>query len=371
MPSRFVVRAGLTALGIAFAGCEAPSIDAEDSADFAPTDSPLLTTPTIEGATVVEGDMIFSNDKIQGVVASRTSSVKRWPNGVVPYDIEPGLPRPERVTEAAKQWLDKAGIRWVPRTNEADYVHFKNGKGCASYTGRQGGKQDIYIEWTETGARGHGCTTNNVAHEMGHTLGLAHEQSRSDRDDYITILSENIDDRYKVYFSKTNFQSIGEYDLHSVMHYSSYAFSKNKKPTILAKDGTRIPDHGAVSDKDGAGVREYYARELRGDNSDLGGKNTVSLTWPRKSNTAKYSLDVQGAWGDDLWTAPCIDAGILQRNLSTMFTFSCPSSGDRPRVNIDLMRAFRLCWAENDDWAHAGCEIVPYRGETSLFLGPM
>lgn len=60
---------------------------------------------------------------------------------------------------------------------------------------------------------------------LGHALGFWHEQSRYDRDNYIRILSENIQDGMEGQFSKESqrdFQTFGyPYDLGSVMHYGS------------------------------------------------------------------------------------------------------------------------------------------------------
>ena len=63
---------------------------------------------------------------------------------------------------------------------------YSNNIGCHSHVGKITGKQNInYPQW---------CLDNygSVLHEMLHALGFFHEQSRSDRDDYVTIMWENI-----------------------------------------------------------------------------------------------------------------------------------------------------------------------------------
>lgn len=57
---------------------------------------------------------------------------------------------------------------------------------CFSAIGRQGGKQRISV--------GEGCEyKGTVMHEMMHALGFFHEQSRTDRDNYIMVLWWNIE----------------------------------------------------------------------------------------------------------------------------------------------------------------------------------
>lgn len=63
--------------------------------------------------------------------------------------------------------------------------------------------------------------------------------SSFDRDDYVTINWDNIVDDRKSEFVKYESNQVSHfgssYDLISLMHYPSTAFSKNKQPTILPK----------------------------------------------------------------------------------------------------------------------------------------
>ena len=58
-------------------------------------------------------------------------------------------------------------------------------------------------------------------HEIGHALGMWHEQQRADRDDHIRILYENLGS-YVSQFAKLSTVDYGvPYDPQSVMHYSA------------------------------------------------------------------------------------------------------------------------------------------------------
>ncbi len=67
-----------------------------------------------------------------------------------------------------------------------------------------------------------------LCHEIGHVLGLVHEHQRSDRDNYVTILTNNVSPGLLANFVKlTDSQNKTAYDFYSVMHYSRNAFSTN------------------------------------------------------------------------------------------------------------------------------------------------
>lgn len=79
-------------------------------------------------------------------------------------------------------------------------------------------------------------------HEIGHTLGYVHTQSRSDRDAYVTIATKNIDQDYLANFFIWLYGTIQFLDVHflydfgSFMHYEAYGFSNNGLPTIIPRN---------------------------------------------------------------------------------------------------------------------------------------
>merc|ERR1712002_1083861 len=72
---------------------------------------------------------------------------------------------------------------------------------------------------------------------IGHAIGFFHEQSRSDRDNYVNILSENIRQDYISNFRKATDNNYSvPYDFSSDMHYGCKGFTSNGKLTITTKD---------------------------------------------------------------------------------------------------------------------------------------
>lgn len=75
-------------------------------------------------------------------------------------------------------------------------------------------------------------------HEFLHAVGFFHEQSSSNRDEYVKIFWDNIEEGHENNFNKYNesrISSYGEsYDYESIMHYGRKAFSKNGEDTMQA-----------------------------------------------------------------------------------------------------------------------------------------
>jgi len=84
-----------------------------------------------------------------------------------------------------------------------------------------------------------GCLYHSTAlHEIGHTIGLHHEQCRTDRDEALVIQLGNVERSQRFNFDKMrNTNSFGmPYDYCSIMHYGPYAFSNNRKMAVITRN---------------------------------------------------------------------------------------------------------------------------------------
>ncbi|ATB36146.1 hypothetical protein CYFUS_001560 [Cystobacter fuscus] len=239
----------------------------------------------VDGMAVLEGDILLGSVeqvkahtrevqahgglqpqgvRAQGVAISGLRY--RWPDATVPYTIDPSLPSQFRVTDAIAHWQSKTPLRFVLRTasNAAlypNYVTFRPNNGCSSSVGMRGGQQFINLEAA--------CSTGNTIHEIGHAIGLWHEQNREDRDSNVRILWENIQADYAYNFD----QHIGDgddvfsYDFGSIMHYGAYAFSSNGLPTIETLGGQSIGQRDGLSFADVNATIKLYSRQILANES--------------------------------------------------------------------------------------------------------
>lgn len=179
---------------------------------------------------LLEGDIAVSSSRNAFIQSSK------WPGGVVPYELAWGYTQTEMsVIKSAMATITRNSgncIKFVPRASHSAWVRIHSGQGCWSYMGKawSRGAQDLSLQRS-------GCVHQRVVmHELLHALGFAHEQSRPDRDKYVTVYWQNImrgmENNFERY-TQSQIETFNEpYDYGSIMHYQNDAFSTNGKPTI-------------------------------------------------------------------------------------------------------------------------------------------
>lgn len=145
-----------------------------------------------------------------------------------------GAAQRNQITNAMRTVESQTCLRFVQRTNQADFVNIINGNGCSSFVGRIRGSQSLSL-------RIPGCLTNAIIiHELLHAIGLHHMHQYDGRYSHVTINWNNIQagtERNFQRLARTTAHNFGTtYDYHSVMHYRSTAFSRNGLPTISTRN---------------------------------------------------------------------------------------------------------------------------------------
>lgn len=200
--------------------------------------------------------MVLEGEDLMNVQTRNVFFDNRWDTRVdnvvqIPYQYDPKYyfsPSERYTLETALKALGDRShvIQFNVRTTESSYINIIRDAGCYSYVGKLGGRQDLSLDT--------GCFINGIVeHEFLHALGFWHEQSRSDRDTYVTINWDNIDFEGQSNFNKFSDDPVynlgSPYDYGSVMHYGAYDFTNNGLPTIDSK-GNDIGQRIRADDED-------------------------------------------------------------------------------------------------------------------------
>ncbi|CAF0981074.1 unnamed protein product [Rotaria magnacalcarata] len=199
---------------------------------------------------------------------------RRWPNNIIPYDISAITNAGQRtMIESAMKILSdavstpiagstsrKPCVTFRPKiSTDQVFVKIQYGTGCSASVGYSSGARTLTLQNS-------GCFRSGIIqHELIHVLGFYHEQSRPDRDLYVTVNHNNIEIGKEHNFNKYTWGSTvldqkSPYDFGSIMHYSSTSFSANGLPTITPKQaGAIIGQRDQVSAIDINEIRQFYS----------------------------------------------------------------------------------------------------------------
>ncbi|QNK64781.1 RICIN domain-containing protein [Pedobacter sp. PAMC26386] len=213
------------------------------------------------GKYLFEGDVVLNRKDISMPGEPRTESTvdgNIWTGNRVYFKFAKGIPDNLKTmwATATKMWTDAGlGLQFIAidstDTTHPDYIELTQNSDGSAFTagiGKVGGRLELSIDPTS------GWTAGNVAHEIGHALGLQHEQTRSDRDLFTVVNTSTLTANWKYqYLIKSNAIGVGPFDYGSIMMYPS------KKGVLTKLDGTGWPYNRAnLTQTDILGINYKY-----------------------------------------------------------------------------------------------------------------
>lgn len=171
------------------------------------------------------------------------------------------------IRSAMRHWESRTNVRFYNATGKPTshptygfkypYVEFVNSNANRSFVGRIGGRQSVELASRQP--------VSTAIHEIGHAIGLLHEQSRPDRDRFINVNWNNIKSGARHNFSKRtrNYYSVGALDYNSIMIYDSFISDPSmvvnaSVPILTRKDGTTWNSGNVLSDGDRRWANSIY-----------------------------------------------------------------------------------------------------------------
>jgi len=219
----------------------------------------------VEGDIEVDGEQLIEDIELDPLNAIRDPR-RKWPGGVMRYTVSSVYSSTQRrqIQEGINDLVSRTRvngrncIQILPRSGQSAYVSVERGSGCSSFVGMTGRNQRLSLA---NGCFRHGT----IMHEFLHAFGFHHEQTRPDRDSWVSIDFGNIRAGTEGNFRKYSTSQVTTYntpyDYGSVMHYGAYAFAVDRnRPTIraLRSGGNAMGQRTQLSRQDIERVQIHY-----------------------------------------------------------------------------------------------------------------
>jgi len=206
----------------------------------------------------IYADTLMTEESLNSWNELKSLQIKIWSNEIA-YTIDEELPEhiKENIYGAIDEFNNLTNVTFVEEDSSEAIFFTLNEKdsNCYSYLGKQDKKeiQPIYLS--------ENCSKGNISHEIMHALGFIHEHTRGDRDDFVNIYWENIDEEYYSNFMilrNIYDEEVYPFDYNSIMIYNSDSFSINGNPTLLDSHEREIKKGSSLSDLDIEKINSIY-----------------------------------------------------------------------------------------------------------------
>ncbi|KAK1996789.1 zincin [Colletotrichum falcatum] len=212
---------------------------------------------------------------------SINSTTDLWHNGEIPYILEK-LPHDlsESVRDAMRVWEQSTCIRFTPKQDQPSWAYFtKFDDGCwTTFLGSPtSGAVVVNLDYPNVGEKiqslgtYNGCMEKGIpTHELGHLIGLIHEQQRPDRDQFVRVFTDNIKtDWLDQYAIQATADTSVPFDYNSVMMYGrSDATKRFRMYSMESITDKQIEPWNTPTDNDflavnkAYGCEDYYTRKV-------------------------------------------------------------------------------------------------------------
>lgn len=236
-----------------------------------------------------------------------------WKDGIVPVEFEDGISRSNRLLfmKACRKWSYGANVKCKGRSGEGDFLRV---------TQRESGSGNCTVE--DSGRKmnlppGQCWSEPILLHEIGHVLGLKHEQQRPDRDYYITLPPNYKENKGEWEKQKANSDRYSpQYDYASVMHYHlGHEYLTPASSYYLGTIGGNI-----LSPIDCQGMAKLY------------GGSGLQPNFKPVGNVDSFTADFVGGWAFDPQSAEAstnVNLRFENKTLRKVFRFEINANEDR------------------------------------------